>query len=686
MTVLRVEFDRLRLQIARTSLRWWLIIVVVAPGAGAALINVLMGPMPLLDYAVWVEVIPLAPLFWAFTGLRWAESDQRAATGALKGAWPVSPWTVWIADFLLFGGLALASSLLTLFVLFVLVPAWRTGPLPALAGQAGAAWLVLASGSLLMAVWGAAVGTFLEGAWAGVLALAAPVAGFLANLVVGVATLAPTTIAARQAATATVATSFVSTTPWGFLVDKANDIWGFGPYQGTADALLAGIVLTTLFGISAIVGRQYGWARRGRALVPALALGAVALAGVVGVRTAAVNRFTALPHPIQRATGGARQELVQVHMKGAGGIAVRTTVWPDPQGLTGLWLDPSLILRGLMANGHSVSFQRTPSGWILFPRESQALTLSYAGNPLATGKNSSYPLPVVTNFANANGALLTVGGWYPLTPEEAAHPEHPPVMRFGLGVTGLGPWQAVSNLGKVTPGHTAWRKTTGLELIAGTLEPSAFPGFTVWTGPTEAWVWDSSTWDVTVGRDTHGGAYRYAFAQEARFLDAAGVRGSVLLVGLPWWAGPGPLLPLGNPNPGWPLVAYAVSTTPMPGTIGLASSAGTQYSNLGNLLGGAALVSRWANWSPAWLETVGNERLPAYQAPTVNFLEFVALWWIGVSPAVGTGNLDTQFSQAVSQVPAGRRIEVFGRFMKAVRNGHWPTWSEVHRLIGSGTP
>jgi hypothetical protein len=488
------------------------------------------------------------------------------------------------------------------------------------------------------------------------------------------------------------------------LVYKANDVWGFGPYQSIADGLWAFLAVLAALGLAVVIGRHYGWSRAGRGLVPLLTLAGLAVTIWTGVQVGLVSNPTPSPHPSPLAIGGARKELVRATLLGADGLNVRDTVWPNRGGLNGVWLSRGLTVRGVTVAGRDVRFRRVAGGWILFARTTRPGTLTYQGNPV-TVIDTRYPFPVVANFADGNGALLTDGGWYPLTPAQVRHPDRPPVMRFGLNVSNLGPWHALSNVGTVSDGRTHWRRTTGLELLAGTFLPSRFPGFTIWAGPTEAAVWDGSSWDITTGVDAAGGFYRhYVYGGAARFFGAAGAGGNVPVVGLPWWAGPAALLPLGNPNPLRPLAPYGViATVPMPGTIGLLGSAGRQYFQAGFMLGGVALVSQWATWSPEWLGLGGPQVFvppPAYQVPAIHFLAFsVAGKWTAMNGVIGDGGcpyasitsrawrdcnarLD-RLQEPIYNVPASRRVAVFRRFLTMVRGGHWPTWAEVDRLVQS---
>jgi hypothetical protein len=335
-----------------------------------------------------------------------------------------------------------------------------------------------------------------------------------------------------------------------------------------------------------------------------------------------------------------------------------------------------------------VATRRLRDGWLVFVRQRRPLTVTYQGVPLTIDAGTYYHSPVVANFANGNGALLTMGGWYPLTPEERADSPRPPVIRYGLEVNGLGSWRAVSNLGMLPPQRVMWRRTTGLELVAGTLAIARCLGSSVLTGPVEAAVWRGNRWDMSFGRLSVN--YRHLYAHVNDFLKPSGLVGRGVVVALPWWAGPGALVPLGNPNPLRPYVDYgtAGASTPMPGAIGLLSSAGNQYWNVGVLLGGASMASRWAQWSPAWL-SLGNSYLgnapPRYQVPAIDFITDLQQgatlpMTLLLAPVPLEGN--NPLSQPLGSLQPARLHRLFDEFVGKVRHG-WPTWGALERLVSA---
>lgn len=677
MMVFEAEARRWGAQLMRTRLVWWLVLAsVVVPLLGALVVAHFMGPPPLVNFAVWVAVLPFCPFLWIYVGLQLVADDEPIEVGALKRSWSTGRLGVWMVQAAFTGLLGLGGAVVSTVVLTAAVPAWHSGPLGGLLSHGLAAGLVFGSTNVLMLAWGMAWRALLPGVWSGMTAFALPLLGFLGNFVLG-------EIQWRGGPLGRVImTSVLVTDPWGYFVEKGTDVWGFGPYAALAHRtgllMLVGMVLA----VGVALWKQLGPSRRVRAVL----VGTVVLAGALswGVLEPMVgfSRVSATPSAAgSLAHQGLRQEHVNLTVGLRDGIHATATVWPRSAGITALWLNPHLTIVRVSIGGRTVATRRTASGWLYVSRTHEAMTVQYQGNPVSVA--GGFMAPAVASFANGTGALLDGGGWYPLTGQEVAHPYRPPIARYGLQVTHRGPGTVLTNVGNGTSRKARWRMTTGLEVLAGRFTPVTLPGLTLWSGSTASSVWQSDRWSPNANIPTDSGlivsAGRPSLRQEARLF--AGSRRATV-VSFPWWDGV-PLMALGNPN------ELRLSTFAWgPGALGLLQTMHKVYQQMGPELNSSELAGFWSQWSPTWLMPAQWTALPHYQRPAQAVVLTMEQSWLTFPtyrPAFASGKFGLQhipplFNQ-LAAIPVYRRGPVWREFLTLVKRGQWPTWTTIDHFV-----
>lgn len=673
MNAVRAEVLRILALTTRSRQLWWLAVAtVILPAVGSYFLARFEGAPPLPDVAVWFAVVPFTPLIWAMAGVRWAETDQSHAAGALRGAWGTSRLSVWAAQLLTVAGLGLVGGLLSTLVMVLAVPAWRMGANAA--AQAGAAWLVLSFAYSLMLTWGLVAAALVEGMWGTVLAMTLPVAGLLSDFIVGALALQPSSVVGPA-----LLASFFATGPWGYFVNKASAIWGFGPYQAAVSWTSLTMGALIVLGTCTVVWRQLGGTRAVRIALLSAACLTAAATFLTGVQVAEVSTPSPVPSiPAGAAAlGQARAERVRLSLAGASGIRAVAVLWPKAPGLRAVWLNPRLRVISFKVGGHPLRYRRSPAGWLSFAKETAPITISYAGNPLTVSRTYQ-GYPAVSSFVSAAGASLTAGSFYPVPSGTVAQPLHPPVLRFGLSVQGAGDLTVLSNLGPLRDGATRWRQTTGAKLVAGTLKATSMPGFTLWAGPSGASAWASRIW-----------VPRYYPANFLGLLEAQtrAKSGSAAVVAVPWGALSTSLVALGNPNPVLAPGAYPAPTE-MPGVFGFFQGLGQGYASVAvNWLGNADLLAQWAEWTPAWYDSGNRLGLPypAVQLPAATALSAVTSWdFINgpVPPLNWTGSL----LRRLTSVPKAERPAYLAALRRLLQGGAWPTWAEINRLAAEFGP
>lgn len=681
MMRLAMEARRLGSSVLRTGVLYWLLAaVLVVPGAGAVLVSRTMGPPPLLGFAIWLAVAPVVPLVWVYIGMRLGEQDEPTRVGALKRAWPGSRGVFWLVDAVVTGAIALAAALLTTVCLVAVIPAWHEGGTGGVVSEAFLAIGVLGCTNALMLAWGRAWRSLLPGGWAGLVALLLPLGGFIGSFIVGSALPFPH-------ASDPGFTSLLATDPWGYFIQKGGDVWGFGAYAPLAYQMMAGLLGALAVGTGIGIARQLGASRRmaaGMVVVGALMAGVLVLMTVemTGLATLTARPTAAASFRRQEA----RRELVRLTVGLSRGIAATATVWPGHSGLSALFLNPRLRVVAVRAGGHPVPYSRARSGWIRFSRALGPVSVSYEGDPLVV--RESWDAPVVASFANGSGAMLTGGGWYPLTGSVVAQPWKPPVLPYGLEVTNAGPGVALTNLGSGKAG-VHWQTTSGLVVYAGRFTPVKLPGMVLWSGPSASAVWAGNLWAPFARVPTYGGHLylspgRPQLRQMFRFF---GGRKAAIVVSLPWLAVPQAVTALGNPNTELgPAVDPAPNDT-QSGTFGFLQSMGKTYANLAGGFANAEFSGLWPQWSPAWLMTDprsllgGANRFPTYQRPAQGLFNIIELTWVGFAQwySPWPGN-PPAWAVKLSTLPptAGRRVWL--RFRRLVAHGRWPDWRQIQKL------
>lgn len=688
MTLLGVEARRVGTAVLRTGIIWWLLAaVVVVPCAGAVIVSRTMGPPPLLEFAIWLAVAPLVPLLWVYAGMRLGEQDESTRVGALKRALPASRGVLWLTDAAVTSGIGVAGALLTTLCLVVAIPAWHAGGFGGVA--AGSAWTigVLASTYGLMLVWGKAWRSLLPAGWSGPAAFLLPLFGFVASFMTGSDT------PFSRASDPVGFMNLLATDPWGYFIQKAGDIWGFGAYEPLALQVMVVLVVALLIGTGMATARQLGGSRR---MTEGMAVGACL---VVGVIVLMAGEITALATPSSAPTAwssirqqGVRRELVHVMVGLSRGIRATATVWPGHAGLSALFLNPHLRVVAVRMGGRPVVYARRASGWIRFPDTHKPLSVSYEGDPLVVVRATGAE-PVVSSFANGSGAMLTGGGWYPLSGEAVARPLNPPVLPYGLQVTDAGPGVAVTNIGAAAAG-LQWRTTTGLVVYAGRLTPVKLPGMVLWSGPSASAVWAGNFW-APMARDATDAGHLYfspgrpQLRAEFRFF---GGGSPATVVSLPWLAVPQTMAALGNPNT---VLAPGIGPVPVDtasGAFGFLTSMGRTYETLARAFAGQELAGLWPHWSPAWIMTDprsvtgGDARFPAYQRPTLGLFSILESSWVGFSQWYAPWPLQPPpWVVSLSALPSSAGERVWRRFLPLVAHGRWPGWRQVKGLAPART-
>lgn len=687
MMVFQAEARRWGAQLLRRRLVWWLVVASgLVPLVGALLVAHFMGAPPLLTFAVWTAVVPVNPLLWIYAGLELGADDDPIEAGALKRAWPMSRPTVWLSQAFLTALLGVGGALFSIALLIIMVPAWHFGPLGGVLAHGLAAGWVLASTNLVMLAWGMAWRALLPGIWSGLTALALPLIGFVSSFVFGAVQ------SSGHYVRLALFSSLWATDPWGYLVEKGTDIWGFGPYSAVAHRLVLLLVVGMLIGVGLALRQQLGASRRLRAGL----IGSVLVGGAFVLSLAISIARLSQPSSFPAASGALaqeslRQERVAVTVGIPAGIEASATVWPRRTGLNALWLNPHLEVLSIVVGKHRLSVHRSTSGWLYFPRTRRAVTVGYRGDPLQVAAGGG--LPAVSSFANGAGDLLMGGGWYPLTGQEVAHPNRPPIARYGLEVKNLGSGTVLTNVSHGTIRRTRWRTSTGLEVVAGRLTPVALPGMTLWSGAAASSLWRTDRWSPDANIPTDSGlivsAGRPSLHQEADLLDP---RRPATVIAIPWANGTGVMEPvgsswgflmaLGNPNP----LEASSPRFAETGALGLLESMGKQYLQTGTAFNVAEFVGLWSQWSPAWLAMGQWTALPPYQRPAQAVVLTVENNWLYFPANIGAGafswgKFGTQhpprWFKPFAAISPTRQPLVWHRFVSLIHRGRWPTRAQL---------
>lgn len=646
---------------------------VAVPVAAYWLVTAAEGGVPLASFAVLASVVPLSPLVWAVVGVRWASSDRRDSPQSFKVSWPASRLALTgagTAALLATGlGAGLAAALGLAAVLGTRYPdGWALS-----AGAVPLAALILGLADALMLAWGSAVGSVAPGRWAALVAIVLPVAGLAAG------TALPASSSSPDAGLA----ALLATTPWGWFVNKSNGAFGFGPYAAAFGWTAAGMALAVAAGAALAVGRTRRWTFPERPAAWALgALWAGSLAATTLAALAAAPKAVPLPGPaaLAKARGSAlASEQITVTFEPGGQITAAARIAAAGPGPVWLWLNPQLTVRSVTRAGQALAVRRRADGLLAIPGPGP-FTIRYAGTvtlgpnlipemhrALAAMLGTPLTVPnVLTAFSAPGSDLLPAGTWYPIPAADFAHPRQPAVMRLSVHVARAGspPPVLLSNLGRLDPGHTRQRTTTGAVLVGGAFVATALPGAQVWSGPVAALSWGQLP-PNTLGWSTGYLAWEHAMGTSTR----------PMLVAEAWGPGACRMRGLGNPNP----VEWDRLQTPhqRDALVGVFSALEAPNANTAAMAPPAVAKNLWAQMSPRWAAIQAGFQLaiPAWQRPALmamSSLNNIAsplglLWHVSASP--------TLFQHW--STPADRSY--FQGLRRLLRHG-WPTAANLTAL------